>query len=294
MVLLNLLLVSIISYVATKGYSLVFAIKIIKDLMNRGYKLETENMKDIIANMPENMKTMDKIECYIPIWNFVKMLGLSYKFVKNKETIYDHLANMNIIVKMDDFDENDSTFDRFVKATSQDPEKASETIKAKAELKKTINDLKESKNNIKNETKKVKVLKEIDSLLTDYRAEIDKLRNVINSKNRNMDYQFKLSLIINEANDFMTNLSTEEDLDTLNNKKIFLITRLDEIKVIKKQMKNGSYVISDEERKKAINLTVDYALSLRDNSVEENDKAEYTDDNSDSLDTDIQNSHVKK
>lgn len=59
-------------------------------------------------------------------------------------------------------------------------------------------------------------------------------------------------------------------------------------------MKNGSYVISDEERKKAINLTVDYALSLRDNSVEENDKAEYTDDNSDSLDTDIQNSHVKK
>lgn len=294
MVLLNLLLVSIISYVATKGYSLVFVIKIIKDLMNRGYKLETENMKDIIANMPEDMKTMDKIESYIPIWNFVKMLGLSYKFVKNKETIYDHLANMNIIVKMDDFDENDSTFDRFVKATSQDPEKASETIKAKAELKKTINDLKESKNNIKNETKKVKVLKEIDSLLTDYRAEIDKLRNVINSKNRNIDYQFKLSLIINEANDFMTNLSTEEDLDTLNNKKIFLITRLDEIKVIKKQMKNGSYVISDEERKKAINLTVDYALSLRDNSVEENDKAEYTDDNSDSLDTDIQNSHVKK
>lgn len=294
MVLLNLLLVSIISYVATKGYSLVFAIKIIKDLMNRGYKLEAENMKDIIANMPEDMKTMDKIESYIPIWNFVKMLGLSYKFVKNKETIYDHLANMNIIVKMDDFDENDSTFDRFLKATSQDPEKASETIKAKAELKKTINDLKESKNNIKNETKKVKVLKEIDSLLTDYRAEIDKLRNVINSKNRNIDYQFKLSLIINEANDFMTNLSTEEDLDTLNNKKIFLITRLDEIKVIKKQMKNGSYVISDEERKKAINLTVDYALSLRDNSVEENDKAEYTDDNSDSLDTDIQNSHVKK
>lgn len=294
MVLLNLLLVSIISYVATKGYSLVFVIKIIKDLMNRGYKLETENMKDIIANMPEDMKTMDKIESYIPILNFVKMLGLSYKFVKNKETIYDHLANMNIIVKMDDFDENDSTFDRFVKATSQDPEKASETIKAKAELKKTINDLKESKNNIKNETKKVKVLKEIDSLLTDYRAEIDKLRNVINSKNRNIDYQFKLSLIINEANDFMTNLSTEEDLDTLNNKKIFLITRLDEIKVLKKQMKNNSYVISDEERKKAINLTVDYALSLRDNSVEENDKAEYTDDNSDSLDTDIQNSHVKK
>lgn len=154
--------------------------------------------------------------------------------------------------------------------------------------------MKESKNNIKNETKKVKVLKEIDSLLTEYRVEIDKLRDVINSKNRNLDYQFKLSLIINEANDFMTNLSTEEDLDTLNNKKIFLITRLDEIKVLKKQMKNGSYVISDEERKKAINLTVDYALSLRDNSVEENDKAEYMDDNSDSLDTDIQNSHVKK
>lgn len=294
MVLLNLLLISIFSYVATKGYSLVFAIKIIKDLMNRGYKLETKNMKDIIANMPENMKTMDKIESYIPIWNFVKMLGLSYKFVKNKETIYDHLANMNIIVKMDDFDENDSTFDRFVKATSQDPEKASETIKVKAELKKTINDLKESKNNIKNETKKVKVLREIDSLVTDYRTEIDKLRNVINSKNRNMDYQFKLSLIINEANDFMENLSIEEDLDTLNNKKIFLITKLEEIKELKKQMKNGSYVISDEERKKAINLTVDYALSLRDNSVEENDKAEYTDDNSDSLDTDIQNSHVKK
>lgn len=294
MVLLNLLLVSIISYVATKGYSLVFAIKIIKDLMNRGYKLETENMKDIMASMPEDMKTMNKVESYIPIWNFVKMIIASYKFVNDKETIYDHLANMNIIVKMDDFDENDSTFDRFVKATSQDPEKASETIKAKAELKKTINDLKESKNNIKNETKKVKVLKEIDSLLTEYRVEIDKLRDVINSKNRNLDYQFKLSLIINEANDFMTNLSTEEDLDTLNNKKIFLITRLDEIKVLKKQMKNGSYVISDEERKKAINLTVDYALSLRDNSVEENDKAEYMDDNSDSLDTDIQNSHVKK
>ncbi len=294
MVLLNLLLISIFSYVATKGYSLVFAIKIIKDLMNRGYKLETKNMKDIIANMPENMKTMDKIESYIPIWNFVKMLGLSYKFVKNKETIYDHLANMNIIVKMDDFDENDSTFDRFVKATSQDPEKASETIKVKAELKKTINDLKESKNNIKNETKKVKVLREIDSLVTDYRTEIDKLRNVINSKNRNMDYQFKLSLIINEANDFMENLSIEEDLDTLNNKKIFLITKLEEIKELKRQMKNNSYAISNEERNKAINLTVDYALSLRDNSVEENDKAEYTDDNSDSLDTDIQNSHVKK
>lgn len=278
MILLNFLLISIISYVATKGYSIAFSLKIVKDLMNKGYKFDTKNMKDVIENMPEDMQKMSKIENYIPLWNFVKMILVSYKFANNKEAIYDRLADMNIIVKMEDFNQNDASFDKFIKAASKDPAKASETLKAKAELKKTIDDMKERKNNIKNNKKKIKVLKEIGSLLEDYKNEVNELRDIVyDSSNKYIHYVPKLLLVLDEALEITGIFKVEDDITLLNSKKEYLITKLNEIKILKKQIKNNSYVISDEERKKVIDSALDYVLNQFAKPVEEN-KDSYTDD----------------
>lgn len=194
--LLNIVLISIACYLITKGYSMVFAFQLVKDLAKRGYKFDIEQLNELKKNMPENIKTVNKMESYIPIYNVVKTIVSIFSFINNKEQLYEHMAITGLIREVDDFKENDDVLETVIRSyqNSENAERLTNDIK----------DMKEVVSSLKYAKLLSKKMKSYKKALTSLQKTGSKLKG--NSKPK---YHMIVTLISNKTLEDLKNIDSE-------------------------------------------------------------------------------------
>lgn len=103
-------------------------LQIVKDLAKKGYELNFEQLKRLMDNMPENIKTVSKIEQYIPVYNVIKTVASIFSFIKNKDLLYECMSNLGSIQESEIFDKNDNDIELVIKGACKTEEEAKKII----------------------------------------------------------------------------------------------------------------------------------------------------------------------
>ena len=92
----------IISILVCMGMRASLAFKMIKDVVNEGYKFKIKNLSKIIEQIYPDGKKINNIKLLIPGFNILDILMTTYKYNQANENLIDGLRVLDVIEPMTD------------------------------------------------------------------------------------------------------------------------------------------------------------------------------------------------
>ena len=99
-----------VSIILTYLMQFKFVLNVVKDLADRGYKFNLDNMANVtnkINSMNGKYKVLNKIFPFIPVINILYMLKLAMDYSSNRENLINQLRILGALEIMDDLEQEE-------------------------------------------------------------------------------------------------------------------------------------------------------------------------------------------